>query len=480
MLGRIIRSFGADTLGQILNIGMRILLVPLFLSTWGSQGYGEWLVLTALAGWFSLGDLGGQLYFINRMTSDWASKSFDTFQKVYSTGLLLFLISSCVLFALVVIILPLLPLVEWLNFRSIDAELLNIILLIIALKFLLSLPLGLLLGVYRAIGLQATSVMYGNLILLIQLIASVIALLNNAGMLLLASIEVLPIVLIIPIVFWDLHRRLPKEIELFNFSYVDTMIIRDSVSPSLHFLSLQLSAAMIIQGSIIVMAKTLGPIEIAIFSSMRIIANVMSRVMGTISHAAWPELTRLAIQGKHEKLSKLFKIVLFLALFIGLCYLSIIVNFGESLFYWWLNDSLAYDNRVMFLLSSQVVLSVMWNWGGNLLMATNQHQKYARWQMPVNIIALLLCYLGSSHFGLSGGVMGLFLGQYLPMLGVVIWSLRQNGWNSIARDLVLVSIYGMFLVPCTLSNGLCLIVLSILLLLKKRVITRIFEKGILF
>lgn len=451
MRGRILRSFGADALGQVLNVGVRLLLVPLFLSTWGAETYGEWLILTALAAWFGLGDLGGQLYFINRLTAEWSAGKIDAFQRVLSTGLLLFLVSSTLLFGCVLIAVNWIPVASWLGLKTVDQDLAEAILLLMALRFLASLPIGLFLGIYRAIGIQATSVMYGNLILMIQFVASALALLAGGGMLLLAILEVVPFLLVFVVVIWDLRRRLPKEVSLFELASADRLVLRSAISPSLHFLGIQLSSAIIIQGSVLVVAKQLGPVEVAIFSSMRIVANVMSRFMGVLSHAAWPEITRLAILGQDEKLAKLFTVILNLALFVGLCYLALIVNFGQMLYNWWLNNNLPYDFWVMYLLSCQVVMAVLWTWGGNLLMATNRHEEYARWQLPINLLAILLSYWGAVEFGLLGAVAGLFAGQSLPMLLIVYLLLVKKGWHQIAFSLVITSLAGLVLLPTTLN-----------------------------
>lgn len=450
MRGRILRSFGADTLGQVLNVGIRLMLVPIFLSTWGAEVYGEWLILTAVAAWFALGDFGAQLYFINRLTTEWASGRIDIFQRVLSTGLLLFIVFSVLLLGVALLAVLLLPIASWLELKAVDHDLVKAILLLMALRFSVSLPVGLFLGIYRAIGVQATSVMYGNLILMIQFVASALALLAGGGMLLLASLEVVPILLVSIAVIWDLRRRLPKEVRLFALANRDRAILRSAISPSLHFLGLQLSMAIIIQGSVIVVAKTLGPVEVAIFSSMRIVANAMSRFMGVLAHAAWPEITRLASLGQDEKLAKLFTIILNLSLFVGLCYIVLIVNFGHILYNWWLNNNLPYDFWVMYLLSCQVVMTILWTWGGNLLMATNHHEEYARWQFPVNLAALFLCYWGAVEFGLLGAVAGLFAGQLLPMLFIVYFLLIQEGWRQIAFSLVITSFAGLALLPMTL------------------------------
>lgn len=452
MRSRILRAFGADTLGQVLNVGVRLLLVPLFLSTWGAESYGEWLILTALAAWFGLGDLGGQLYFINRLTAEWAAGRVDVFQRVLSTGMLLFLVSSTVLFGCVLIAVNWLPVASWLGLKTVNQDLARSILLLLALRFLASLPFGLFLGVYRAIGVQATSVMYGNLIVLIQFVASAFALWAGGGMLLLASLEVVPFLLVFVVVIWDLRRRLPNEVSLFALSKADKSVLLSAISPSLHFLGLQFSAAIMIQGGVLVVAKTLGPIEVAIFSSMRIVANVMSRFMSVLAHAAWPELTRLASRGQDKKLAKLFSFILNLTFFVGLCYLALITSIGELLYNLWLNQKLPYDFSVMYLLSCQVVMTVLWTWGGNLLMATNRHEEYSRWQLPINLIALIVCYWGALNLGLIGAVAGLFAAQSLPMLLVVYLLLVKKGWPQIAKNLLVVSLLGLALMPMMLNE----------------------------
>ena len=459
--GRVMRSIGAEALGQVLNIGIRLMLLPLFLTTWGAESYGEWLILTAIAAWFGLGDLGGQLYFINRLTTEWVTGKLELFQRTYSTGLLLFLGSSTILFMVVLIAVTYLPIADSLEINSVNQTTVKVILMLMALRFSVALPIGLMLGVYRAIGIQVTSVMYGNLMLLIQFVASAVALLNGGGMLLLAALEVLPFLLIFIVVISDLPRRLPSEFKLFALDQADRKIFRAAISPSLHFLGLQVSAAIMIQGSVLVLARTLGPVEVAIFSSMRIVANMMSRFMGILAHAAWPELTRLASLGQDKELAKLFNAILHLALFVGVCYVMVIVNFGEILFTWWLNNTLPYDFWVMYLLNCQVVMNVIWTWGGNLLAATNRHEAYSKLQFLVNLLVLFFCYCGAVKFGLLGAVGGMIVGQVLLMLVIVAWLLLKNGWRFIALNLVLSSLSCLVLLPVLLNiwSGLFAIVM---------------------
>jgi len=66
MIKRLFRGIGANFLGQIINIASRIVLVPLFLLSWGADIYGEWLLLSSMVAYLSLIEMGDQLYIVNR------------------------------------------------------------------------------------------------------------------------------------------------------------------------------------------------------------------------------------------------------------------------------------------------------------------------------------------------------------------------------------------------------------------------------
>ena len=70
-INRLSRGVASTALGQIISAAKSILLVPLFLSAWGADGYGKWLILTALVSYVSLIDLGGQLYIGNIIAQEY-------------------------------------------------------------------------------------------------------------------------------------------------------------------------------------------------------------------------------------------------------------------------------------------------------------------------------------------------------------------------------------------------------------------------
>ena len=67
MIRRIISGLGLSSAIIMVTMVGQILTVPILLTRWGAQIYGEWLTLTALAGTLSMLNLGVQSYVTNRL-----------------------------------------------------------------------------------------------------------------------------------------------------------------------------------------------------------------------------------------------------------------------------------------------------------------------------------------------------------------------------------------------------------------------------
>ena len=418
MRGRILRGIGAGVVGQVLNIVGRLLLVPLFLAAWGVQAYGEWLMLSSAAAWLALGDLGGQAYFVNRLTAEWVRDGRDEFERILSTGFLLFLLVPAGLFALFTLFVLAAPLSRWMGLVTTSPQVVTTVLLLLALQVVVSLPQGLVLGIYRAIGTQATSIMLGNAILGMQLVASGAVLLSGGGMVAMALVQILPVLVVATWASFDLRAHLPG-VRLFTPALADAALARQSFRPSLHFLGIQFAQALVIQGSVLTIGRTLGAVEVAIFSTVRTLVNLAKQVLGIMSHSAWPEFTRLEAAREKVRLCLLFQTVLRVSLLATVAYMTVMEVVGQQLMDLWLGRRLPYDATVVRLFSVYILLNIFWTLVGNVLMATNRHVALARWQIVSSVFAVALCYVGAEYWGLPGGVAGLIVGEALPLCLIV-------------------------------------------------------------
>lgn len=477
---RIIRAINAEALGQGLVMCIRLLLIPLFISSWGIDKYGYWLTLTSVAAWIGLSDLGGQLYFVNKMTLAWTEKNFANFEKVLSSGIFFFTSSAFLVWAILSLAIWFFSVAESFNIQTISSTEANVVLMIMAFKVLLSLPNGLLLAIFRATERQATSVMFVNLMLVVQLVSSCIGLTLKWGLIPLALIEILPtIVVFLPLKRY-LKKTLPPEISLFRWKAIDKNFLKEALNPSLHFLSIQFSMTIIIQGSVLILARVMGPLEVVLFSSLRTVSNVLSQILGILAHSAWPEITKHYYEKKYALLFKIYSSVLNATAILGFIYLAFVIFFGEKLFQLWLNKTVSYDAHLMTLLGMYTVMNSIWTFAGYMLMATNQHKELAQYQLPINAIALFFFYLGLRMNGLDTAVIGLIVGHTLPMTFVVTryLILKDMKVSAYYTFFVMAILFISFLaLKSVYMSGLVIIILTFLvfLFIKNHFDQRIYE-----
>src|SRR5208337_4959399 len=108
---------------------------------------------------------------------------------------------------------------------------------------------------------------------------------------------------------WDLNRRFPQ-FRLLSLGEADLFLGLTFIRPSLGFFGIQMAQAFSVQGTVLVVGMLLGSVQVVVFSTMRTIVNLIRAFFEQLSHAAWPEMTRLDVQRDEEKFFLLFRAIL--------------------------------------------------------------------------------------------------------------------------------------------------------------------------
>lgn len=448
---RILKGFSAGALGQVLNMAGRLVLIPLFLHAWGAAQYGEWLLISSLPAWLALSDLGGQVYFINRMTAAWALKNQHAFKQYFSTALLIFLILPALIFLIFLVLILLFPVSSWLGVVEIPAWQAKACLLLLGFQVCISLPQGLIVGVFRAIGELPRGVMYGNALLIGQIALTVGCLASGGGVISVALVQLLPVLCLMVVAWRDLSKRIPGR-DMFNIFGGSRVIAREAALPSLHFFGIQMSQALAIQGGIMVIGL-LGATQVAVFGTLRAIVNMAKQMLGLLSHSAWPEFTRMHAAKEMEALRRLLIGLSRLTLFATLMFALLLHFFGGQLFELWLNGKLPFDGHALSAFLIYILLTICWTLQANVLMATNQHLVLARFQILFSVLGVAGTWAGASLGTLHLAIYGLTLGEALPMLVLTSWLLKQSDlgltFSLLIKEslLALTAVIGMLVYP---------------------------------
>jgi O-antigen/teichoic acid export membrane protein len=410
MIKRLFRGVGANFLGQFINLASRIVLVPLFLLAWGADVYGEWLILSSMVAYLSLTDLGAQLYILNRMTQAYAPRDNDQFRKILHTGLALFLIIPLAVFIIFVAVIGFINPATLLHITRTGHNTVILVLAIMALQIVMSLPMGVLLRVYFALELLPRGVMLSNFMQLLGIILLAGGLWRRWGMVPIALLQIIPYLLISGIALYDLNRKFPQ-FKILSLRQADFSLGVSFIKPSFHFLLIQLGQAFSLQGTVLVVGMVMGPIQVVLFSTIRTMVNLIRSCLDQLSHAAWPEMTRLDAQQDIDKFLALFRVILRTTLTATILLMTILHFYGGYIYHFWLRKTVPFDQPLLDLFLIYMAQFIFWLTCSHPLMATNRHHTLAKALFISSILTISLAYLGGRHLGLPGVVLGMIIGD---------------------------------------------------------------------
>jgi O-antigen/teichoic acid export membrane protein len=403
---RIIKAVGAHSLGVAVSTLARVIYPPMFLHVWGVEIYGEWLLLSSAVLYLLLADFGGQLYIGNRMAAAYANGNQEEFQRLLHTGIAMFILISLAVFFLFVVGVSLTTNWSAISIVHTSPQIVVAVMIFMGLQVCVSLPFGILMAVYRAVGMLPRSAMLNNLNQLLQLLLVTIGLWFGLGMVEIALIHSIPIVIVLSIALRELHLLHP-ELHIFSLRFADRRMALDLVKPSAHFFSIQLSQAMTLQSVLLIVGATFGASQVVLFSALRTITNSIRQVLAIFMNSVWPDLTRFHAKGDEEKLILLFRISLRITLVLVTLFVSIFHYLGEGIFNLWLGGNVEYRQYLMDLFLLYIFQFIFWTSCSNLLMSINHHHEISILLLVSALATVIAVFVGGQIWGLAGVIGGL-------------------------------------------------------------------------
>jgi len=404
---RITKGMMAFSLSQLINFFIRIGLPPLYLRAWGIHFYGDWLIIYSVAAYLSLSSLGGQTYIVNRLTQLFSQQKLQEYQKVFNSGFLLFILIAVLVFFIFMTAVIFLPISTLLHAQYISATAVRMVLIILAAEILLSLPQGLLTGVYQSIGKLPLAVMLINAMTFFQLLFCGIALYLKADPITVALMHIIPLFGLIIFAIWHIPSQF--SFSLFSLKTAERQLLKTFIKPSFNFLAIDLSTAFSIQGIIIILGSILGAIQVVMFATLRTIINMMKQILGIIFNSAWREMTHYDAINNQEKLRLLFRSILRTSLTAAILIATFLYFFAAPLYALWLHHRVPFHQSLMNLFLLYGIEMVFWAACANLLMSTNRHHVLARVYLTSAILSLGAAYVGGHYFGLHGVIIALLI-----------------------------------------------------------------------
>lgn len=383
---RAVKLVASDSYSQILNVGTKLILLPLFVNAWGGELYGQWIVICAISSIISLFDLGSQVYFSNRLTESWHNRS-KNFLEIISTG---WLVITVLPFILTIFYLGVSPWFMQLyeSFQG-DANFYSIF-LILALKNLMLFPFGFIISLLRGTGSQLQGIWLSNLYETIIFSGTAIVLFYKAPPYICAIFEFSVTCLFLVLLF-SIANSIVEISKLFK--YFNLEFAKKSVFPSLNFLLYQITNVFGNQILIVIFGAVYTGSTVAVYSTYRAIGNVLNRALGVFSHAFWPEITRIHSVGNFLQLRKIYLAILLGITLISLGCQLIVNQYGSSLIEYVFDGLILYDKYLLGLIVAFSAVNSILTWPTNILMATSMHKTAVFYNFIGAGTGLIIAYL---------------------------------------------------------------------------------------
>jgi O-antigen/teichoic acid export membrane protein len=406
IVARILKVGAAKSIEMVIVTIVRFFSVPLFLHAWSTEMYGEWLILYSLLAYFSLGNLGFAQAAANEMTMFVARGEREKALVTYQSTFVAITAISVMLIGLAAVVAWVLPIERWMSLQFIGGNDLRLIVLLFVAYVVVAFFMGLFMAGYRCEGKYHRGIFYSNAAIIVEFAILALVLLMGKGPLPAAFSMLAVKVVAVLVVMVDIKFVVPWL--CVGSSHAQKAELRRILGPSLSFVAMPAGQTFIGQGAIIGIGVIVGPVAVVLFSSLRTLTNLVTRLFDLVNQAFYPEVSMAWGAGNKELLRKLHRVSCQASFWLGLIAVAGLAFFGPWVFGKWTQGKVALDLPLFWGFLGLVLLRSSWYTSFVMPSAINKHQK------------LTAIYLIVSVFGLAFGISAISIDYRLVIAGFAI------------------------------------------------------------
>lgn len=423
---RMALAFLAKGLVIVVQIGQQFFLVPLFLHYWGPELYRDWLALFSTAAFLVLLDGGLLFYFSNSLLLSWSVGDRDRFHRTLRVGLSVYLMMVMAALPLALAAAWLMPWGSVLKLAAPGVSAADVMALL-AVYLITSIPIAMILNVYRARGDHAVGICVaaanGGAILVITAtgLALGIGPVQLAGMHLVVSSGAWLLI--------TMHQRRRYRDIRYGLTLPNRAELREIVTTAPFYALVPAAMSLTLHGSIMLLAA-LGPGggAVVVFATLRTLTGVGRSITENLSQVTGTELARRFAQGDDAALERLYKFTSRLFGALNGAIASLIAVIGPSFLSIWTLGKAPIDLTVFWSFLALHMLASPARAAEGVLLQINRPRKLALAHLCRGIGAISLCAALIPAFGAAGAAAAVVVAELAALGAIVPWILaRETG-----------------------------------------------------
>ena len=399
MLKRIFSLFSANVMGQGINMFLRIISMPVFLHFWGKELYGEWLILITIPSYLAVSGTGICNVAGNEMVIKKSNGSEKDVLGIYQSIWLLILIVAILFLFISIALAFFLPIKEMLHLKMISADDIATSIVLLAVYTLWFLQSELLLGAYRAAGIFVKGINFNNLILLTENIGLLLVVMFSSSVTSAISVYVLIRMAGVTLMYIMLRKR--ERWFGLGIKYASFSTIKQSVSPTLSYLAINVSNAISVQGMITIIGLRLGASAVVSFSVMRTILNSVKQLNSLIYYSVWPEFSTALAINNTALAKRLHRYACQSTFLFTLFNVVILLIFGSQIIQLWTNGKVEIDYPFFLFMLLSMLPNTFYVTSSFVNVSINKMTKIAVVCICGAFISLFVTYILLPYVGIS-------------------------------------------------------------------------------
>lgn len=408
---RLTNGLKSQFFGQVARVLVQLVNVPLLLAFWGKDVFGEWLILTAFSQYLSISSAGFADATAREMVMAESRKDRDATISYFQSTWGLLTVISLVVFAIVYVLVNVLPIKEVTNISVLSRPQVISILLSQSIIVLLTIQTNLLHCGFICQGRYGEAYFYLALMFLLTNIALFIA----------ASLGLQPdtasiIMLVVKIaLFFGIRYILWRNTKWlrYGFSHINFSTIKVLIKPSFASMTTILSNALNIQAMRIVIGMIAGPAAVVVFTALRTLTRFGKMFINSFEQIITPELGIAFGSGDEALMRKLYERLSQVMIWFSICVSIFLMFSGNFILDIWTGGEIAMDFPLFFLLIFSIVINTFWFPSYVALAALNKHFDIANRFLLSNIIMIVLAALFIKLFGVIGAAIALVFSEMI-------------------------------------------------------------------
>lgn len=431
----------ANVVQKIVRIADQLLLVPFFLTHWGTAVYGEWLTLTIIPSVLAFSDLGFGSAVCNSFVLAYAAGDKQKAADLRKTGFWIITLTIILGLLLTVVAMVMGTKMHLFEKNQIQAQDAMIAVVCMMVARLLTFYTQLVDGFFRGVRKAALGSLFGSGSYLLNIAVGLIVLLMGYGVAIFAFSQL--VIAVINIIVYSVYGC-----RLINLQGYKGRILKrdmnDIVKKGMGYLMTPVWQSVYFQGTTFVVRITLGAEAVAIFNTIRTVCRSINQMFSIINASIFPDLQYEYGQGHIETVHKYFRVAVISSMIIGLIGCSILVIFGLDIYGWWTNSVLTVPHSVWYVFMLGAFFNAVWWTSVVTYRMTNQPYHFAIASTVMSFVSVGLSYVLSYPFGLLGAAVGCTVFELVMAIYVLPDSCRllgmkvQDLFTNIGNDIFLI------------------------------------------